>query len=379
MKKLAFLVIPLAGIAIAVWWFSRPEPVAVTVHEVGQGVVESTVANTRAGTVKACRRARLAPPAGGQVVQLEVAQGDVVEEGALLMRFWSEDVAAQVRLAESELKAAQARAGEACLVADLAERELARIAPLHRQGLVSDEALDRAENDAQVRRSGCVAAEAAADAARDRIAVARAAVARTELRAPFDGIVAEVTGEVGEFVTPSPPGIPTPPAVDLIERDCLLVSAPLDEVDAPDVERGMPARITMDAFRGRSFTGTVRRIAPYVQDFERQARVVEVEIAFEPVPENAALLPGYSADAEIILQSRDGVLRVPSEAVIEGSRVFVIGAEGTVESRTIETGIGNWVWTEVRAGLAAGDRVVTSLGTPGLVAGVPVKVAANDE
>ena len=61
----------------------------------------------------------------------------------------------------------------------------------------------------------------------------RAELSTTYLRAPFAGIVAEVTGEIGEFTTPSPPGIPTPPAVDLIDDTCLYVTAPMDEIDAP--------------------------------------------------------------------------------------------------------------------------------------------------
>ena len=88
----------------------------------------------------------------------------------------------------------------------------------------------------------------------------RALLDQATLRAPFAGIVAQINGEVGEFVTPSPPGIPTPPAVDLIDDSCLYVEAPIDEVDAARVKSGMPVRISLDAFRGQSFAGTVTRI-----------------------------------------------------------------------------------------------------------------------
>jgi HlyD family secretion protein len=372
MRRALWIVPLVAALALAIWWLLQASPIEVTVHTVSEGPVEATVANTRAGTVKACRRSRLAPLAGGQVVELAVEQGDAVERGQLLMRFWSEDLEAQHVLAESELRVATARTGEACLAAELAERDLERVRPLHAQEMLSHGALDRAESEARVRRSQCIAAGAAEQAARDRVALARVALSRTELRAPFDGIVAEITGEVGEFVTPSPPGIPTPPAVDLIERGCLLVSAPIDEVDAPAVTVGAPARITLDAFRDRSFEGRVRRIAPYVQDFERQARVVEMEVEFDPVPEDAALLPGYSADAEIILERASTALRIPTEALIEGRRVFAVEGGGRLQAREIETGLGNWVWTEVRGGLEEGDRVVVSLGVPGLREGVRV-------
>ena len=99
--------------------------------------------------------------------------------------------------------------------------------------------------------------------------IATARLERTLLRAPFDGVIAEINGELGEFVTPSPVGVPTPPTVDLIDSTCLYISAPIDEVDAPAVKTGQQALISMDAFPGRRFPGFVRRVAPYVLDVEK--------------------------------------------------------------------------------------------------------------
>ena len=68
-------------------------------------------------------------------------------------------------------------------------------------------------------------------------------------------MIAKVNGELGEFVTPSPVGIPTPPTVDLIDGSCLYISAPIDEVDAPRVQAGLKARISLDAFPNQTFPG----------------------------------------------------------------------------------------------------------------------------
>lgn len=198
---------------------------------------------------------------------------------------------------------------------------------------------------------------------------ALADTARTVLRAPFDGIVAEVNGEVGEFLTPSPPGIATLPAVDLIDDSCLYVSAPIDEVDAARLAVGMPARITLDAFRGRHFAGRLRRIAPYVTAIEKQARTVEVEVEFVAPGEARHLLVGYSADIEIVVEARARALRVPTPALMPGNRVLVLGASGRLEERRVETGLANWEYTEVRAGLSAGERIVTSLERAGVAPG----------
>lgn len=355
-------------------WLSRPEPIPVVVHALKTGPVQSTVANTRAGTVKACNRARLSPAAGGQVTKLTVREGARVEQGQLLLELWNEELGAEVLLARRDEIAAVAKADEVCLQAEVSNREAQRLVRLKDQNLVSEDQVDRAVTDARARQAGCRAARTAAGVSAARIEVAQAALERTRLYAPFTGVVAEVTGEVGEYVTPSPPGIPTPPAIDLIDDKCRYISAPIDEVDAPAIQVGMPAKVSLDAFRGRSFPGRVRRIAPYVLDLEKQARTVEVEVELTDSEANAALLPGYSADIEVILEARDNVLRVPAEAVLEGNRVLVVReADNTLEERTFEPGLANWEYAEVRSGLAAGDRVVLSVDRKGVTAGALVK------
>jgi HlyD family secretion protein len=180
--------------------------------------------------------------------------------------------------------------------------------------------------------------------------------------------VAKITGELGEFTTPSPPGIPTPPAVDLIDDSGLYVTAPIDEVDAPAIRLKMPARISVDAFPGRKFKGQVRRIAPYVLEVEKQARTVDVEVEFSDRAETQVLLVGYSADVEIVLDARDNVVRVPTSAIQEGNRVLAYRM-GLGEERNIATGLSNWQFTEVTSGLTLGDEVVLSLEKPGVKAG----------
>ncbi len=189
------------------------------------------------------------------------------------------------------------------------------------------------------------------------------------VKAPFDGIVAEVNGEVGEYLTPSPPGIPTLPAIDLIDDACLYVTAPIDEVDAAQLKIGMTGRISLDAYRGKHFTGKLRRIAPYVLALEKQARTVEVEVDFASPAEIRHLLVGYSADIEVVVDARDNVLRIPTSALMPGGRVLALAEGGVLEERKIEAGLSNWEFTEVKSGLAAGDRVVTSLERAGVKAG----------
>lgn len=378
-KHRLFFYIIAAGavLALVVWWLSRPNPVEVLVELVETGSVQDTVANTKAGTIEACRRAGISPRMGGQISIMPVSEGDVVEKDQILMEFWNDDLLAQKKLAESEVKAEEAMWEQSCILARLAEREAERQRKLSARDLASEVTIDQAESDALAKNAACNAARSAVEVSRAQLEVAEAALDQTRLRAPFPGVVAEVNGEVGEFVTPSPVGIPTPPAVDLMDISCLYVSAPIDEVDAPEIRIGMTARISLDAFPGRIFNGRVRRVAPYVLDLEKQARTVDVEVEFVDSEDCNCMLPGYSADIEVILDQRENVLRIPTQAVREGRRVFVVGGDGRLEERTFEVGLSNWEWTEVISGLQEGVMLVTSTDRDGVEAGALVKATVR--
>jgi len=369
MKRIAIIAVVILVVAAAAWALTRPKPVKVTLLTVDRGAVAATVANTRAGTVDACRRAGLSPALGGKIALLPVKNGDVVEEGELLLELWNDDIKAELELSQRDAHASRSRAREVCVTADVAKRDAERLMKLHDQRLTSEEAADQAQGKAESSAAGCTAAEDATRVADAKVDVTRAQLERSQLRAPFAGVIGEINGELGEFVTPSPVGIPTPPTVDLIDATCLYISAPIDEVDAPRIKAGLLARISLDAFPNRSFPGHVRRVAPYVLDQEKQARTVEIEAEFDNAAE-AGLLAGYSADVEVVLDQRDAVLRVPTAVILPNKSVYVLdAATKKLASRTIETGVANWEYTEVVRGLAEGDRVVSSIDREGVADG----------
>ena len=368
-RRLLLTLLVLALLGAGVWWVKRPKPIAVLLVAVEQGRVESSIANTRAGTVEACQRTKLSATIGGRIEVLAVKEGDSVKKGQLLMKLWNDDQQAQSALALTQVETARKRVTEACTVAANAENEAARQSSLFKQGFISRSREEQARSEAQARRAGCDAAKADVVQAQARVSATRVEQRRTVLYAPFAGTVAKIVGEVGEYSTPSPPGVPTPPAIDLIDDSCLYISAPMDEVDAPKIVAGQPVRISFDALPKQSFPGKVKRVAPYVSALEKQARTVDIEATLDPDQAPQRLLVGYSADVEVILATREDVVRVPTSALQEGSRVLVAGADGTLQERKVKTGLSNWEFTEVLDGLKAGDRVVTSLEREGVKAG----------
>jgi len=373
------VVLLIAAAGILLWRSTRPKPIEVRLAVVDRGTVERSVANTRAGTLMACRRAKLSPGSGGQIAELKIAKGQRVRSGQLLLALWNRDLVAEAALADSEAATALARSRAACAQAEIARREAERQRRLEKSGSAAAERVDRAETEARVRQAECEAATQAIQTARARGALARAHQERTRLLAPLDGVVAEINGELGAYPTPSPPGIPTPPAVDLVDDTCFYVSAPIDEVDAAAIRLGMPARVTLDAFPGRRFPGEVKRIGSYVLDREKQARTVDVEVSFDIASlEALQALAGYSADVEVVIESRRETLRIPTQAVLEGSRVYRYDpATQRLGRQPFSAGLSNWDFTEVSAGLAAGDQVVLSVDLPDLKDGIRA-VAAEE-
>ncbi len=378
-RWLRYLLVLIAVALVA--WFVRARyfgeaPVPVRTAIVARGPVEETVTNSKAGTVEARRRAKLSPGTSGIVAAVEIERGQKVSAGQPLVLLDDGAQRAQHALAQRALGVAEASSRKSCIAAERAEQELKRNQELGTKGIVSADSIDALISLRNLALADCAVAAAEVERARAAVDVAQAELDKTILRAPFDGIVAEVPVQLGEWATPSVPLVVAPDVVDVIDPTSIYVAAPMDEVDSARLAVGLPARVTLDAFPGRSFPGRVVRIAPYVLDVESQNRTVEIEVEFDDVAFGARLLPGTSADVEVILQVHEDSLRVPTGALLEGGRVLVIEGDRLVE-RALTTGLRNWDWTEVTAGIEAGTAVVTNLDQAGVRAGAAATVRAE--
>lgn len=377
-RRLAVLGLLVATLAVVRATLLAPAPAPVEVVAVARGRVEQTVTNSRAGTVKARRRAQLSPEVGGRVAWLPHREGDRVERGGVLLRMDDALARARLEVARRERASAFARSEQACLAAERTEREHRRQLALARDGIVSADVLDAAASAERSMRAACAAAAAGAEGAAAGEALARTELQKHRLLAPFGGVIARLSVEVGEWTTPSPPGLPIPPVIDFIDTSSIYVSAPMDEVDSARIGAGQRARITVDSHPGRAFEGRVVRAAPYVLDLEAQNRTLEVDAELDDADFARTLLPGTSADVEVILAVRDDVARIPTAAVLEGGKVLVVEGDRLAE-RAVSTGVRNWDFTEVVSGVAPGESVVVSLDRPEIQAGVRVRVVPEDK
>ena len=379
MSKNTKIILALAVVAVVIYFVmgSEQDPIKVSAVHPEIRIVEQTVSNTRAGTIDACRRSKMSPAIGGQIAFLHVKEGDLVQKDQVLIELWNKESKARVKETKARVQVSERSAQQVCILSDRAQREAKRKTELLQQGLASEEATEISVSNAESQSAACDAALTQVEANQASVEVVEASLERTMLIAPFNGVIAEIEGELGEYVTPSPVGVATKPTVDLIDSSCIYISAPIDEIDAPEVVSGMTARITMDAFGNQEFPATVRRVAPYVLDLEKQARTVEIEAVFDNPDQT--LLPGYSADIEVIIDRAEDTLSIPTQTLMRDNFVYVVDAETmTLTKKQIEIGIGNWQYTEVTNGLSIDDQIVLSVDREGVKAGAKVLIEKDE-
>ena len=367
-----------AAVVLVLWTtLLAPERIPVKVVALERGRVESTISNTKAGTVRARRRAQLSPQVGGRVAELSRREGDWVKEGAPLIVLDGATQRAQLRLAQESLRAVEAARREACIQRDRARRELERKRELAAEQIMSADLLDQLESAYQAASASCRRVQAEVGKARAQIAAVEVELEKMVVRAPFDGVIAEVAVEVGEWITPSPPLITAPAVVDVIDPSSLYISAPMDEVDSAAIRSGQLAKVTVDSHPDLELPATVVRVAPYVLDVEAQNRTVEIEVELVEEALASKLLPGTSADVEVVLEARDPVLRLPASALLEGNRVLM-ASDGRLVERQVEIGLKNWDYAEVTSGVEEGQRVVISLDRVEVEAGARVQAVETE-
>jgi HlyD family secretion protein len=383
-------------------YYQRRQLTEVEIEVIARRNLEALV--SASGKVQPKKLVNISADTVGRVTKLSVEEGDVVKKGQFLLQIDPEILESAVELSEAGLAAGREAVQSArVLVAtaranlDLAEQNITRLERLRRDDLISQEALDRAEAELRVRRSELEARETEVRAQEQRleqeVAALRSArhnLSKVTLDSPMNGIVSRLNIEEGETVlvgTMNNPG-----TVLLTVADMSVVQAELevDETDIIDVALGQPARVTIDAFPDREFTGRVTKIGSSSLEAQllqqRQATMFEAEVTLDSEVPDAR--PGFSCTADITTATRVDAIAVPIQALtvrevypdsegnlhartrdeewppspavepdeVEG--VFVL-RDGRVHFTPVKIGIAGEQYFEVLEGLKEGDEVVT--------------------
>lgn len=365
--KIALLLVLLLVVYL-VW----PERVIeVRTVPVTAGTVEEIVSSLQAGVVKSKRQVQIRSMTVGRVENLQVAKGDRVKKDQLLLELENSSLRARLRLARANLSAGESAMRAAILRREAARRALDRTSKLAAKGAVSTQALDRVQAEFDVSQETVATAEANIAQLKAAVDLAKASLEETRIRAPFDGLVTEVHVERGESL------VIGAPVLEQVDDSGITVEAAVDEADAGRIKVGMPVRVNCDAYPDQPFMGSLMWVSQVVDRDLRQNRHLQVEVGLDGV--SPRLKVGMSADIEILIQKREDVLFVPTNAVMRKGdvhQVYVLTA-GRARLRTIQTGLSNWERTEITSGLRRGESVVVSLEKKGLEDGVLVRRAGQ--
>ncbi len=343
-------------VALAIAVVGGKKPVMVRIAELKPGELRVIVNATTTSTVKSETEVALSAQRTGRVVKLPVKEGDTVKAGALI---------AQLDLTEESVQS-ESVLGQSKATYQEADKNLRRMQDLFDKGMIAQQDLDAVKRAYEVAKTQYEAAQEDDRVKKDY----------SVIRAPFDGVISKKYTEVGELLMPGKQ------IVTIVNPNLIYVLATIDEVDVGRLRIGQPVTITVDAFPGEKFQGTIKRISPIVSGGKLETRTADVWIYFNE--KQPKIKPGMSADVEILVATLENVLSLPSQAVIEREgkkQVFVVdgsplkpGSQATVKLQPVEIGETNWSYTQITSGLKAGDYVITTPEAAGLKNSVKVKV-----
>jgi RND family efflux transporter MFP subunit len=298
------------------------------------------------GTLSAHEEATVAAQVAGQIERAYLDVGDRARAGQRMASIDTSAYQALVRQAEANLARAQARA-------DNVGQTLRRVQELEKNRFAPASELDQAVAEAAQAQAEVKSAQAAA-------AIARLNLERSQVKAPFDGAVAERIASMGDYVAVGAP------MFRLVQVDPLRLRLQVPERESTPVRVGQPVRVTVEGDSDRH-VGQVARIAPAIRESDR---VLQVEA---DIPNQGGLRAGLFARAEIVISDRDQSLSVPPRALVTfaGLEKVVLVKAGKAVEKTVVTGRRGDGWIEIVSGLSAGD--VIALEPAGLRTGQAVK------
>jgi len=358
----AAVVLAIAG---TMGWRSWQGPPLAAYRLESRPLLQTVVATGRIVTTS---RVQAGSEITGVVVERRVKEGDRVAAGAVLAVLRADDLEAKLREAEGALQSllqstrpqaeAALRQAEAQLLQ--ATRERQRRADLLARQLVSKEQAEQAEQAEVVARAAAERARATAAAlapgrseetqARERVAAARAALAKTVIRAAKAGTVLTRNAEPGDLVQPGRV------LFDLALDGPTEILLPVDEKNLSVLQLAQEATCVADAFPARPFTARLTFIAPAV---DAQRGTADLRLTVDQVP--AFLRQDMTVSVNLHTGHRDAALAVPNDALVDvdderaALRVF---RDGRVTRVAVRLGLRGLVMTEVVSGVAAGDTVL---------------------
>ena len=355
--KAAIFVI-IAGTAFYFW---KLAPVKVQTTEVKMGMIRQTVFGT--GTLEGKTRLAVSPRETGSIRKLFADQGEIVKAGTLLVKMDSDDIAQQLKVAEAELKVAQAsllridaeiRSAKANL--EYADSMFQRSKTLLQSNAEPRSTFDKNRESmlvatAALEQAGKRRIEAEASLAKHnaQIAYYKTKMEETRLTAPFDALIVRRNREQGAIVNP---GVSI---MDIVDTANIWASVWVDETQIAKLQNGLAADVIFRTLPDQRFSGKICRLW---KETDRETREYKVDIALEKLPANWTL--GQRLEVSIKASAPKECITIPAGLISwKNNQPFVLAvSNGKITERQIRLGIRSQGKAEILSGLKAGEKLV---------------------
>jgi HlyD family secretion protein len=372
------LVVVVGGVTAAVIKKNRPKLEEVTIQKIQRKDLLSKVSAN--GKIEAQRKVDLSANVMGQIVNLAVREGEVVEKGDFLLQIDQAQLAASAAGAEASVKAllsdrdsARASAAEARRTYERAQKSLS-------DEIIPQSELDRTEAAVDSAEAAVVAIGRRIEQARAGLAGARDTLSKTKMIAPMSGIVTRLPVEEGEVAVIGTMNNPGTVLMTISDMSVVEAVMEVDETDVPLVRLGQTAAVTVDAYENQIFEGVVTEVGSSpIQSLTGagSAEAVNFEVKIQLTNPPEGIRPGFSSSADILTGTLEQALALPIQALvirdrpeeeddesnnnpIEEEGVYAFDAvEKTISFVVVETGMTGETEIEIVSGLSEGEEIVT--------------------
>lgn len=339
---------------------------------------------TANGKIQARRKVDLSALVMGQITNLAVKEGARVAKGQLLLQIDKAQLAAQALGREASLAAMRNDLAAARSTADQAQFDFKRAKQNFDAKILSEAEYQRARSALDTARANLAATEERMRETGANLAASRDSLSKTTVVAPIAGLITALPvkeGEVTVIGTMNNPGTQLLTISDMSEVEAVMM---VDETSVPQVKIGQTANLTVDAYPGQTFKGTVTEVGsspimkndPDLLSLTQGSEAInfKVKIRMDSPPET--IRPGFSVTAEIVTGRKEGATAIPIQALVvrdvpqkdkKGPRssrpqteegVYLI-KNGKLEFRKVETGLAGELMIEAKKGPLVGEEIVT--------------------
>ena len=358
MKKYSKLImaalIAVVFIGTFVFLYQKSQPKPVVYSEFTPKVTDISKVTVITGKIEPRDEVSVKPQISGIITHLYKQAGDMVSAG---------EVIAKVKVIPDmgQLSSAEARVRLAGINLKQAQVDFDREESLYRQRLVSEEEYDKQKQALSQAREEMAAAQDALEVVRDGVSKSNANASSTLIRSTISGLILDVPVKVGNTVVLSNTFNDGTTIATLANMNDLIFRGNIDETEVGLLSIGVPMKITIGALKDIELNASLEYISPKALEVNG-ANQFEIKAAID-VKGAKNLRSGYSANAEIVLESVKNVLTVPESAVeFEGDSTFVYIVKGTGENksydrRAVTIGISDGVNIEIKKGITTKDIV----------------------